>query len=343
MNLSDSIKRGLLVALVLLTGSSFAGKPVVEEGPRGGLVETKEERGARMGWWREARFGMFIHWGLYAVHGGEWKGRQYRGWSEWVVQGIPVADYETLVPKFNPAQFNAEEWAKLAKDAGMKYIVITTKHHEGFCLWDTKLTTFSVMSTPFKRDIMKELAAACQKEGIRLGWYYSVMDWHHPEYIPRREVDKRPAEKDCYPRYVNYMKGQLKELLTNYGPISVVWFDGDWEHSAGENNSKEIGELIYGLQPGALINNRINMAMDFDTPESASISLSVMLLRSLISRSRRPISGGICRSGRAIRSLAWSPSWSGCRRQTCGAGFLDLTLLAGGFEPCRIRRFAVDM
>ena len=267
MNLSDSIKRGLLVALVLLTGSSFAGKPVVEEGPRGGLVETKEERGARMGWWREARFGMFIHWGLYAVHGGEWKGRQYRGWSEWVVQGIPVADYETLVPRFNPVQFNAEEWAKLAKDAGMKYIVITTKHHEGFCLWDTKLTTFSVMSTPFKRDIMKELAAACQKEGIRLGWYYSVMDWHHPEYIPRREVDKRPAEKDCYPRYVNYMKGQLKELLANYGPISVVWFDGDWEHSAGENNSKEIGELIYGLQPGALINNRINMAMDFDTPE----------------------------------------------------------------------------
>ena len=187
------------------------------------LNESKADRYARMKWWQEARFGMFIHWGLYAIPAGEWKGQTNH--AEWIrtTAQIPLEQYDKFVGQFNPVIFNAEEWVQMAKDAGMKYIVITSKHHDGFCLFDSKYTDFDVMSTPFKRDIMKELADACYKAGLKMCWYHSIMDWHHPDYLPRRnwETD-RSAEGTDLERYILHMKNQLRELVKNYGEIGVL-------------------------------------------------------------------------------------------------------------------------
>ena len=188
------------------------------------LSETKAQKEQRMKWWEDARFGLFIHWGLYSVPAGEWKGDTSH--AEWIrtTAQIPIHEYEQFVQQFDPEKFNAEEWVKLAKAAGMKYIVITSKHHDGFCMFDTKQTDFDIMSTPFHRDVMKELAAACKKEGIQLCFYHSIMDWHHPDYLPRRDWEKdRPATGANFDNYVSYMKNELKELLTNYGKIGVLW------------------------------------------------------------------------------------------------------------------------
>ncbi len=146
-------------------------------------VETKEQRDQRMAWWREARFGMFIHWGLYAVPAGEWNGKKIGGIGEWIMNSakVPVADYEKLQGQFNPVKFDAKRWVGIAKDAGMKYIVITSKHHDGFCLFDSKVSQYTIAHTPFKRDVLKELADACKEQGITLCFYHSIMDWHHPD------------------------------------------------------------------------------------------------------------------------------------------------------------------
>ena len=196
-------------------------------------LETPAQHDARMQWWREARFGLFIHWGLYAVPAGEWNGKTIYG--EWIRNNahIPLAVYDKLVDKFNPVKFNADAWVRMAKDAGMKYIVITSKHHDGFALFDSKVSGFDVMATPFKRDILKELAEACRKaDGIRLCFYHSIMDWHHPDYLPRRDWETdRPAAGANFERYIRYLKAQLKELITSYGPIGVLWFDGEWENT----------------------------------------------------------------------------------------------------------------
>ncbi|MCX6282780.1 MAG: alpha-L-fucosidase, partial [Bacteroidetes bacterium] len=192
--------------------------------------ETLAQHDQRMQWWREARFGMFIHWGIYSVPAGIWKGKT--GYGEWIRTSaeIPLETYDEFRSGFNPTGFNADEWVKAARDAGMKYIVITSKHHDGFCMFDTKQTDFNIMKTPFQRDPMKELAAACQKYGLKFCFYYSIMDWHHPDYLPRREWEKdRPAGDADYNKYVAYMKAELKELLTQYGNIGVLWFDGEWE------------------------------------------------------------------------------------------------------------------
>jgi len=224
--------------------------------------ETLEEFAKRTQWWQEAKFGMFIHWGIYAVPAdGEWYMNNKK---------VQVADYEKYAPQFNPVDFDAKEWVRVAKGAGMKYITITSKHHDGFCMWDTKLTDYSIMkATPFKRDVLKELAAACREEGIRLCFYHSIMDWHHPDYLPRREWEKttRPADGADLNRYIDYMKGQLRELLTGYGPIGVIWFDGGWEHNAQELRSVEVDAMIRSLQPGILINDRNQLPEDFSTPE----------------------------------------------------------------------------
>ena len=237
--------------------------------------ETKADRDARMGWWREAKFGMFIHWGLYAVPGGIWNGKPIdNAAGEWIMFGakIPVSEYEPLLKQFNPVKFDAKEWVRIAKDAGMKYIVITSKHHDGFCLFDSKLTDYDVMSTPFKRDIMKELSDECHKQGITICWYHSILDWHHPDYLPRgagspRPWDTRPTEGASLNRYLDYMKGELRELLTNYGDIGILWFDGGWEHKAEELHSQEVVDMIRGIQPKIIINNRIQVPQDYDTPE----------------------------------------------------------------------------
>lgn len=244
--------------------------------------ETKEQRDAHMQWWRDARFGLFIHWGLYSILAGQWDNET--GYAEWIRNQaqIPLEEYDKLVAQFNPVKFNAEEFVRMAKDAGMKYIVITSKHHDGFCLFDSKYTDFDVMSTPFKRDIMKELADACHKEGIKICWYYSIMDWHHPDYLPRRDWEKtRSTEGADFSRYIQYMKNELKELLTNYGEISVLWFDGEWESTWNDSLGRDLYNYVRSLQPKIIINNRLSpsrnglegftsskeSAGDFGTPE----------------------------------------------------------------------------
>jgi alpha-L-fucosidase len=272
------MKKGLLVVTILM---SFA-LSVVSVIAQDFTHESKEQRDARMEWWRDSRFGLFIHWGLYSIPAGEWKGTTNH--AEWIrtTAQIPLSEYDKFVPQFNPAKFDAGAIVRMAKDAGMKYIVITSKHHDGFCLFDSKNTDFDIMSTPFKRDVLKELADACHKEGIKICWYYSIMDWHHPDYLPRRDWEKdRPSEAANFDRYVEYMKSELKELLTNYGEIGVLWFDGEWEENWNPRRGKDLYDYVRKLQPNIIINNRVGagrsgmegmnvegeFAGDFGTPE----------------------------------------------------------------------------
>lgn len=218
------------------------------------FIESESERDRRMAWWREARFGMFIHWGLYSMLAGEWKGRKSRRYSEWIMfeRMIPDYVYSKIARDFNPVDFNAKEWVKIAKNAGMKYLVVTSKHHDGFCLFHSKLTKYNIVdATPFKRDIIAELAEACREGGIRFGIYYSQLDWHH-SFIPGF-FGLMPN----FPKYFEYMKGQLTELLTNYGPVSTLFFDGDWMFQWNRKKGEEIEALCRSLQPDVVINNRV--------------------------------------------------------------------------------------
>jgi alpha-L-fucosidase len=171
---------------------------------------------------------------------------------------IPVEEYEKFRAQFNPVKFNADEWVRMAKDAGMKYIVITSKHHDGFCLFDSKYTDYDIMSTPFHRDVMKELSEACRKAGLRICWYHSIMDWHHPDYLPRRPWEKRSTEGADFDRYYAYLKNQLRELLTNYGPIGILWFDGEWESTWTHAYGEPLYAYVRGLQPDIIVNNRVD-------------------------------------------------------------------------------------
>ena len=238
---------------------------------------------ARMAWWRAARFGMFIHWGLYSIPAGEWQGQTRH--AEWIrtTAQIPLETYEKFVGRFDPVKFDADAWVRLASQAGMKYVVITSKHHDGFCLFDSKLTDFDVMSTPFHRDIMKEMADACRKNGLKICWYHSIMDWHHPDYLPRRGWEKstRSAEGADFDRFVKYLHGEVTELLTNYGDIGVMWFDGEWEGTWSHKYGGPLYDLCRRLQPKVIVNNRVDKgrggmagltedakyAGDFGTPE----------------------------------------------------------------------------
>lgn len=244
-------------------------------------TETQAHHDARMQWWREARFGLFIHWGLYSILGGEWNGQTNH--AEWIrtTAQIPLEEYDKLVARFNPVKFDAEAWVQMAKDAGMKYIVLTSKHHDGFCLFDSKHTDFDVMSTPFQRDILKELADACRKAGLKICWYHSIVDWHHPDYVPRREWEKnRSTEGANLDRYIAHLKAQLKEIVTNYGDIGVLWFDGEWESTWNNERGRDLYDYVRSLQPNIIINNRVGASRagmegfdngegvgDFGTPE----------------------------------------------------------------------------
>jgi alpha-L-fucosidase len=260
------------------------------QSPRVDLLGGKRtlSKDERMKWWREARFGMFIHWWLYAVPAGEWKGKQIPGIGEWIMEraDIPVSEYEQLAKQFNPVKFDADEWVRIAKSAGMKYIVITSKHHDGFCLWDSKVTDYDIVdATPFKRDVLGELKKACKKHGVRLCFYHSIMDWHHPDaqaaFYPNYNDTKRSNPN--FARYAeNYMKPQLKELITNYGPLGVLWFDGEWIGDWTEPQGKDLYNYVRDLQPNIIVNNRVGKgrkgmeglskgdqeyAGDFGTPE----------------------------------------------------------------------------
>ena len=228
-----------------------------------GLVqaETKEESDQRMAWFRDARFGMFIHWGPYSVPAGEWKGKGVKDNAEWLqsYEKIPVAEYTSLKDQFNPVKYDADAWVRLAKDAGMKYIVITSKHHDGFCLWDSKETDWDIASTPYKNDLLAPLAEACRKHGVKLCFYHSIMDWHHPDWgkkEPWRGNALNPSPD--MDRYTAYMKAQLKELLTNYGDIGILWFDGEWEDAWTHESGKDLYAWLRQEHPKLIINNRVD-------------------------------------------------------------------------------------
>jgi len=269
-----------LIAACCITPATIAAQPPAAAPAAPATPETPAARDARMKWWREARFGMFIHWGLYAVPAGEWKDKKDHG--EWIMTSaqIPLHEYEKFLGAFNPVKFNAQTIVKAAKDAGMGYVVITSKHHDGFALFDSKVSEYDVMATPFKRDIMKELAEAAKDQNIKMCWYHSIMDWHHPDYTPRRDWEKRPTTGADFDRYVAYMKAQLKELLTGYGPIGLIWFDGQWEGTWNNTRGADLERYVRGLQPDIIINSRVGkgggtwgmsdrdaMLGDYGTPE----------------------------------------------------------------------------
>jgi alpha-L-fucosidase len=212
----------------------------------------------RLNWWREAKFGLFIHWGLYAILAGKWKGEKIPGIGEWIMHRarIPVAEYELLAQKFNPVKFDAAEWVSLAKESGQKYIVITSKHHDGFCMYQSGVTDYNIVgATPFPRDPLKELADECQKQGVRLGFYYSqTQDWHHPDG-DGNDWDYDPVKKDFAGYIDSYVKPQVRELLTNYGPIAIIWFDTP-KHITTEQ-SQSLLNLCREIQPECLVCGRI--------------------------------------------------------------------------------------
>ena len=230
-------------------------------------------RAERLRWFQQARFGMFIHWGLYSVPArGEW----------WQFHGsVPGSEYEKFAAQFNPVKFDAHEWVSVAKAAGMKYLVITAKHHEGFAMYDSKLTDYTIVkATPFHRDPLQELSAECARQDVRFCIYYSVKDWHHPQYPTLYTWrDKRhpdgfhgfPNPDADYLKYLDYMQGQLRELLTHYGPVGTIFFDwyGDaFEKEQERKRGLEIVDMIHSLQPACLINNRFGgLGADYGTPE----------------------------------------------------------------------------
>lgn len=225
-----------------------------------------------LSWWQDARFGMFIHWGLYSQPARH----------EWVRHNekITTDAYQKYFDLFNPDLFDPKAWAKAAKDAGMKYFVITAKHHEGFCLWDTKYTDYKITNTPFKRDALKEMVEAFRNEGIHVGFYYSLIDWHHPEFTVDRVHPHRECKDDIaknkqrdMKKYAKYMRDQVTELLTQFGKIDILWFDFSYPGENGKGHkdweSEKLLKLIRKLQPHVLLDNRLDLpgAGDFETPE----------------------------------------------------------------------------
>ncbi len=215
----------------------------------------------------------FIHWGLYSVPAGEWQGQTNYG--EWFLEQthMQVSQYEKYAEQFNPVKFNATNWVRAAKAAGVKYIVITSKHHHGFGMFRSDLTDWCIRRTPFQRDPLAELAAACQAEGITFCLYYSIMDWHHPDWGIRRPSNDIVAAQAGPPdmdRYVAYMKGQLKELLTRYGPIGLLWFDGQWESPWTPERGVDLYNYVRRLEPDIIVNNRVGKTGGVGRPSAFS-------------------------------------------------------------------------
>ena len=234
--------------------------------------ETKQQRDTRMKWWRQARFGMFIHWGVYSVPAGMYKDKRIRGIGEWIMKHgeIPVAEYKKFAKQFNPVKYGPDAWVRLAKTAGMKYLVITAKHHDGFALFDSKVTDWDVVdATPYGKDLLKPLALACRKHGIKLGFYYSqAQDWCHPG--GRTGSKGKPwdkAQKGDMNEYVRKIAvPQVKEILTNYGDIAILWWDTSW---GIDRKKADMLQMPIRLQDGILTNNRLggDYEGDFGTPE----------------------------------------------------------------------------
>ena len=265
----------LIMALIYCTIGSLAQ-------PSRSSVETADQKKQRMAWWVNDRFGMFIHWGLYALPARH----------EWVMnrESITNEAYQKYFEQFNPDMYDPRQWAKTAKAAGMKYAVITTKHHEGFCLFDSKFTDFKSTKTAYGKDLLKEWVEAFRAEGIRIGFYYSLIDWHHPDFTvdknhPLRTTDKaRLAElnkgRDMN-KYRAYLHDQVRELLTNYGKVDLLWLDFSYPGEDGKGrkdwDSEKLLKMVRQLQPGILVNDRLDLkddesAWDFTTPEQFKVS-----------------------------------------------------------------------
>ena len=220
----------------------------------------REEYEARMQWFRDARFGMFIHWGLYAIPA--------RG--EWVRSNeqMPEEDYLPYFDEFDPVDYDPRKWAKAAKRAGMKYMVLTAKHHDGFCLFDSVYTDFKSTNTKLGRDIVADFLAAGRSEGLKVGLYYSLLDWHHPDFPhygdqhhPMRGSPAYSNEDRDFERYLDYMHGQVEELCTNYGKIDILWFDFSYGRMRGETwRATELVDMVRTLQPGVIIDNRLEVS-----------------------------------------------------------------------------------
>ncbi len=243
---------GTGAATVGAAAPMLAGYPAVGQEP----VESAEvvaDRMRRLKWWNAARFGMFIHWGLYSI----------LGRHEWAMEmeGIPVPEYESLAKQFKPQPNAARAWAKLARQAGMKYMVMTSKHHEGFCNFDTKLTSYCAPKQGPGRDLLKEFADAARAEGLRVGFYYSLMDWHHPDgaRCAKDEAARR--------RFVDYTHGLVRELVTSYGQVDILWYDVASPLDAKGWESEKMNKMVFGLQPNIIVNNRNKLGGDFATPE----------------------------------------------------------------------------
>lgn len=267
-------KRSIFAALVICTSLMMSFSASVAQLPK----ETEEQKTARMKWWTDDRFGMFIHFGLYAQ----------AARHEWVKKNerISEADYLKYFEQFNPDLYNPREWARMAKEAGMKYAVMTTKHHEGFCLFDSKFTDYKATNTPVKKDLIKEYVEAFRAEGMKVGFYYSLLDWHHPDYIIDRnhpQSGKTDAEYDSLnqgrdmSKYRQYLKDQVRELLTNYGKIDIIWLDfssptGKYGKNRKDWDSENLLKMVRQLQPGIIVNDRLDLedvpgGWDFKSPE----------------------------------------------------------------------------
>ncbi len=267
-------KMSLFLLLMVFTFQSLYAQKMIWN-------ETENEKKERLSWWTDARFGMFIHWGLYAQ----------AARHEWVKkhERISDADYQKYFEIFNPDLFDPADWAKKAKAAGMKYAVITSKHHEGFCMFDSKYTDYDVMNTPYGKDIIKQWVDAFRAEGLGIGFYYSLIDWHHPQYTidrvhpqsagTQQEYDKLNAGRDMA-EYREYLKNQVREILTNYGKIDILWLDysfpGEFGKGHGDWGSVELLKMVRELQPEIIINDRADLkdyqgGWDFTTPEQFKV------------------------------------------------------------------------
>jgi alpha-L-fucosidase len=251
--------------LAILQAAGAAQSPPPAAAPRDAAKEKRLE------WFRDAKYGLFIHWGLYAIPAGEWKGKRSLGLGEWIMNRsqIPVREYEALAKQFNPVKFNADEWVQLAQDAGMKYIVITSKHHDGFAMFKSAASPYNIVdATPFKRDVLKELADACARRGMRLGFYYSQsQDWHEPggagntwDFGPDQSSDGK--ELKPYDEYLRAKaEPQVKELLTGYGPVALIWFDTP--RMMTPERGQRFADIVRKMQPNTLIDGRLGTEGDY--------------------------------------------------------------------------------
>ena len=264
----------IVILIILLINSQYSQAQLPKE--------TEAQKTQRMKWWTDARFGMFIHWGLYALPARhEWVKNHERMTNE---------QYQKYFDIFNPDLYDAKEWARQARAAGMKYVVLTAKHHEGFCLFDSKFTDYKATNTPFGRDIIKEYVEAFRAEGLKVGFYYSLIDWHHPDYTIDRNHPLRTDKDEEYAamnkgkdmnRYREYMKNQVRELLTNYGEISIIWFDFSFPGKNGKGradwDSENLIKLARSLQPGIIVDDRLDLkdvegGWDFVSPEQVKVA-----------------------------------------------------------------------